>query len=339
MSVKIKINWDNENVVSESVRIYRADSAFTPVALPPLLNEIFGDVYEYEDLDTIQNQNYFYMLSAKLGEQEVFTECFEVKATPAGKLPDISHLASLSFTQMLETGIQRPRSYLKSGGFTYYTGLVFAAKGKIYQQKPSRLVYKEVHGDVLSLSLSSDGSKALVRTNNGSGSSASVAIYSMVTPFDIESAAIEKLVNNFVTTGYASSIFAHQRAIITAENFLITTSLLANEYDIDNVVSNTPYNIKSKLNLRAPGAELVGVKIAENGMLCWVLTGVYNNSSASRLHILSFVDAFDFSTCYESHFINLNNANYPASAEIGIDEELREIYIGSAEINFLKATY
>ncbi len=80
MSVKIKINWDNENVVSESVRIYRADSKFTSNNLPPLLAEIVDDVYEYEDLTTVENQTYFYMLSCFLGEQEAFTECFEVLA-------------------------------------------------------------------------------------------------------------------------------------------------------------------------------------------------------------------------------------------------------------------
>ncbi|WP_218956380.1 hypothetical protein, partial [Acinetobacter sp. YH12073] len=80
MSVKIKINWDNENVVSESVRIYRADSVFTSANLPPLLAEIIGNVYEYEDLTTVEGQTYFYMLSAKLGDQEVFTECFDVVA-------------------------------------------------------------------------------------------------------------------------------------------------------------------------------------------------------------------------------------------------------------------
>lgn len=80
MSIKIKINWDNKNVMSESVRIYRADSAFTSETLPPLLTEIVGDVYEYEDLTTIEGQTYFYMLSATLGEQEAFTECFDVVA-------------------------------------------------------------------------------------------------------------------------------------------------------------------------------------------------------------------------------------------------------------------
>lgn len=78
MSVKIKINWDNENVVSESVRIYRADSVFTPASLPLLLAEIMGDMHEYEDLSVVSGQQYYYMLSTKLGEREVFTECFQV---------------------------------------------------------------------------------------------------------------------------------------------------------------------------------------------------------------------------------------------------------------------
>lgn len=78
MSVKIKINWDNENTVYESVRIYRADSAFTSSNLPPLLAEIIGDAYEYEDFSVTEGSTYFYTLSVKLGEQEVFTECYEV---------------------------------------------------------------------------------------------------------------------------------------------------------------------------------------------------------------------------------------------------------------------
>lgn len=80
MSLKVKITWDNVNVVSESVRIYRADSIFASVTLPPLLAEIFGDVDVYEDLAVHEGLTYYYMLSAKLGDQEVFTECFSVVA-------------------------------------------------------------------------------------------------------------------------------------------------------------------------------------------------------------------------------------------------------------------
>ena len=95
MSVKIKISWDNENVVSESVRIYRADSAFTSNNLPPLLAEIVGDVYEYEDTTTVENQVYYYMLSAKLGNQEVFTDCYEVNTELAPPDPQLSTVTLL----------------------------------------------------------------------------------------------------------------------------------------------------------------------------------------------------------------------------------------------------
>lgn len=101
MSVKIKINWDNENVVSESVRIYRADSAFTSTALPPFLTEIFDAVYEYEDFAVTKGSRYFYMLSTKLGEQEVFSECYEVKVV--GDPVDISFIQAATTPSRLVT--------------------------------------------------------------------------------------------------------------------------------------------------------------------------------------------------------------------------------------------
>lgn len=116
MPVKIKINWDNENVVSESVRIYRADSTFTSADLPPLLSEIFGDIYEFEDLDIIQGQTYFYMLSAKLGEEEVFTDCFNVLAKVAKGFPIIT---SISFEQIIKSQSLSATFYSKEGDYIY----------------------------------------------------------------------------------------------------------------------------------------------------------------------------------------------------------------------------
>ena len=78
MSIKIKVSWDDNNVVSEGVRIYRSNTAFTSSNLPAVLATV-PTLDEYEDLDVIEGQTYFYMLAAYLGEQEVFTECFEVK--------------------------------------------------------------------------------------------------------------------------------------------------------------------------------------------------------------------------------------------------------------------
>ena len=78
MSVKIKINWNNENVVSESVQIYRSDSLITTPTQAMLIAILVGDVYEYDDLDVVSGQQCYYMLSTKLAEREVFTECFKV---------------------------------------------------------------------------------------------------------------------------------------------------------------------------------------------------------------------------------------------------------------------
>lgn len=80
MSIKIKINWDDLNVISEGVRIYKNASAFTSSSLPAVCATVAYGVDEFEDLDVVENQTYFYMLSCFLGEQEVFTECYEVLA-------------------------------------------------------------------------------------------------------------------------------------------------------------------------------------------------------------------------------------------------------------------
>ena len=136
MSVKIKINWDNENVVSESVRIYRADSGFTSTSLPPLLAEIVGDVYEYEDLTTVENQTYFYMLSAKLDEQEVFTDCFEVVAD-ATLWVDTNEFLRISLNNLTSHHLLNGSSSLSSMGANLsdggkLTGGVLGGDGKIY---------------------------------------------------------------------------------------------------------------------------------------------------------------------------------------------------------------
>ena len=136
MSVKIIINWDNESVVSESVRIYRADSAFTSTSLPPLLTEIVGDVYEYEDLTTVGDQTYFYMLSAKLGDLEVFTECFDVTANISIWF-DTSTVMIISSTNLnnyhsLNGTATRSNMGASLSGTSKWIGGVLGGDGKIY---------------------------------------------------------------------------------------------------------------------------------------------------------------------------------------------------------------
>ena len=87
MSVKIKITWDDLNVISEGVRIYKNASTFTSSSLPAVYATVAYGVAEFEDLDVVEKQTYFYMLSSFLDEQEVFTDCYEVEI-PESAPPD-----------------------------------------------------------------------------------------------------------------------------------------------------------------------------------------------------------------------------------------------------------
>ena len=79
-SVKIRTSWVDNNVILEGVRIYKKNQSFDVNALPPPLVEITAGSEFYEDFSVAYGQTYFYMLSCFLGDQEVFTECFEVEA-------------------------------------------------------------------------------------------------------------------------------------------------------------------------------------------------------------------------------------------------------------------
>lgn len=97
MPVKIRINWNNENDDSNSVRIYRADAVFTSSTLPAVLTEVASTVYEYDDLTTTNGQTYYYMLSAKSVDQEVFTECSSVVAAPTPTSSNIGIAGTVGF--------------------------------------------------------------------------------------------------------------------------------------------------------------------------------------------------------------------------------------------------
>lgn len=137
MSVKIKINWDDLNVISEGVRIYKSASEFTSSSLPAVYTTVVYGVDEFEDLNVVENQTYFYMLSCFLGEQEVFTECFEVIASKAE--------IWVNTAQFLSEMLDRAENYSSSdvtfeftkmsltiGTVHKYAGGILAQNGKIY---------------------------------------------------------------------------------------------------------------------------------------------------------------------------------------------------------------
>lgn len=81
MSIKIKTSWTDNNAIVEGVRIYKSTASFDVNTLPAIYAEILDGGDFYEDLNVIEGQTYFYMLSCFLGEQEVFTECYEIVAS------------------------------------------------------------------------------------------------------------------------------------------------------------------------------------------------------------------------------------------------------------------
>lgn len=87
MSIKIKASWTDNNVIIEGVRIYKSSASFDVNSRPAVYAEILDGSKFYEDLNVAEGQTYFYMLSCFLGEQEVFTECYEVQTSkPSARL-------------------------------------------------------------------------------------------------------------------------------------------------------------------------------------------------------------------------------------------------------------
>lgn len=100
-SVKIRTSWTDDNVIIEGVRIYKKQQAFDVSTRPQPLVEVTDGSLFYEDLDVIEDQTHFYMLSCFLGEQEVFTECFEVVAEPPSPYNGVYLIGSSTDAVML----------------------------------------------------------------------------------------------------------------------------------------------------------------------------------------------------------------------------------------------
>lgn len=96
MSIKLKIGWTDNNVVTEGVRIYKSSTLFDVNTLPAVYVEITDGSLLYEDFNVIEGNTYFYMLSCFLSGQEVFTECFKVDAKKPSPYRGVYLIASAS---------------------------------------------------------------------------------------------------------------------------------------------------------------------------------------------------------------------------------------------------
>jgi hypothetical protein len=321
MSVKIKINWDNENVVSESVRIYRADSAFTSTSLPPLLTEIVGDVYEYEDLTTVEDQTYFYMLSAKLGDLEVFTECFEVFASGTFEInfPKITQGLSNS-NPVLNIQQSRGIQTSKDGKHGSVYG-IFGKMIKVYQSttdfdfnNSSVLLGEwidETKGNVvLSVSYFGDGSDVIIVHNVPW----SVSHYKLNVAFRPDlGMTLQSTVSvlNGINSGSCfitpdgSKLFRYGH-----NGYLVERYNLAQKGSVQTAVLFQSVDIETKLlnKFSAEAKTFSGFCISSNGQTALVTCFLTNTASSpavykgGRLISLELSTAFDLSTAFQSGF-------------------------------------
>lgn len=101
MSIKIKASWTDNNVIIEGVRIYKSSASFDVNSRPAVYAEILDGSDFYEDFDVTEGQTYFYMLSCFLGEQEVFTKCYEQRTS--NNPVDISFIRAATTPSRLST--------------------------------------------------------------------------------------------------------------------------------------------------------------------------------------------------------------------------------------------
>lgn len=320
MSVKIKISWDNENVVSESVRIYRADSTFTSNNLPPLLAEIVGDIYEYEDLDIIQDQKYFYMLSTKLGEEEVFTECFEVFAGGTFEI-NFPKITQGLFNSNPVLNIQQSRGIQtsKDGKLGSVYG-IFGKMIKVYQSTTdfnfndsSVLLGEwidETKGNVvLSVSYFGDGSDVIIVHNVPW----SVSHYKLNVAFRPDlGMTLQSTVSalNGISSGSCfitpdgSKLFRYGH-----NGYLVERYNLAQKGNVQTAVLFQSVDIETKLlNKFSAAKTFSGFCISSNGQTALVACFLTNTASnpavymGGRLISLELSTAFDLSTAFQSGF-------------------------------------
>lgn len=135
-SVKLRTSWTDENAIIEGVRIYKMNEAFDVNTRPLPLVELTNGEEFYEDFDVTENETVYYMLSCFLGEQEVFTECFEVEISTGLWLNTIDFVVELlqraNEYHLLESTATRTNFGLSLTDANKWTGIVTASNGKLY---------------------------------------------------------------------------------------------------------------------------------------------------------------------------------------------------------------
>ncbi|ENW90562.1 MULTISPECIES: hypothetical protein [Acinetobacter] len=210
-SIKLKMVWVDSNEIIEGVRIYKSASSFTSLSKPAVYAEILDGSDFYEDFNVEDGETYFYMLSCFLGDQEVFTECFEV--TPAldpiltFNLPKVNTL--ISETQIYAKPDLTVHNFLfaffNHTGESFYIGKPgLSSNGALKVSKcicdspfdiPASPVFADVDlsltgRSVTGISFYKNGKRAIVSFSRNSTREYCFAILELADPFDLVGAVV-----------------------------------------------------------------------------------------------------------------------------------------------------
>ncbi|HAE65234.1 MAG TPA: hypothetical protein DCG62_10885 [Acinetobacter johnsonii] len=326
MSVKIKINWDNENVVSESVRIYRADSAFTSTNLPPLLAEIFDDVDEYEDLAVLEGLTYYYMLSAKLGDHEVFTECLEVSDTDAGypKLISISNLKII----LLDTSVNVnffAISFFNDDGSKFFIDKARSSSNMplsfncidcgTFFEIPSSPVFRSINlgitgRGIISVSFFNKGNNAIVCFFGNTTILYKIAIYECAEKYSLDGAVLlsnkDAPLNSFgnwIVSDDMTLMF-HVSSDGTLTKYLINDSILTINYTVTQQTTYITFGDLKAFSFSRDGKCAIGFWGADNGV-----KSIKSFKLSEAFNFNSVIDQFDISISSSAENARINSTN------------------------------
>ncbi|WP_395441938.1 hypothetical protein [Acinetobacter sp. P1332] len=298
MAVKIKINWENESVMSESVRIYRADSAFTSNSLPPLLAEVVGDIYEYEDLTTEKDETYFYMLSARLGEQEVFTDCFEVFANKA----DVPIIVGIDSESVLTPSLSlRSTFYSKNGDYIYIHNTSITSKvqflkhatsspfGDYFPASTSVELLPNTTNTFLYASFFNDGFGLCIITGS---SIYKRYIFELSKAYEIETAVLK---NEMQITGVERSKIVGQYYIVASAGTITIYQITGDIFSNYSLVNSNTYNIPTNFTYC--------FDVASDGKSIVLVSGNRTTAQDKKIVSLKSDIAFNFSS-FEQVIVN-----------------------------------
>lgn len=75
--MSVRLSWGSANAaLAESIKIYRADQAFSTAALPTPLATIAGSATTYDDTTAVRNRTYYYRVGLIRGGAELFSQQF-----------------------------------------------------------------------------------------------------------------------------------------------------------------------------------------------------------------------------------------------------------------------